>query len=271
MTNETLTLILILLPVGLAAGFIAGLLGVGGGFIIVPCLFFALHGLGIADDGAMHIAVGTSLASIIVTSISSFRAHLRRDAVDRGVLRVWGPFVAAGAFLGAEMASQMKGPVLTAIFGTLALLIALQMSLSSPDKPWRPEPPAKPWWMTIGGLIGFISALLGIGGGSLTVPALVLTGTPIHRAVGTASAVGLVVAVPGTIGMIAGGWEDSGGPAMALGHVSLLALAVIAPLTVLTAPLGARAAHALPVKALKRIFALVLAITGGKMLMSLIG
>ena len=256
-----------LLVTGAIAGILAGLLGVGGGIVIVPVLFLLFNALEIPDTVAMHVAVATSLSTIILTSISSARAHHRRGAVDPDLLRLWAPFIFAGAGFGGYVSQYIKAGYLTAIFGGVALLVALNMA--NPKKfviaDSLPENPVKNG--TIGGIIGTFSALMGIGGGTLTVPTLTLFSVPVHRAVGTAAAFGFIIAVPATLGFIYAGWGVEGRPPLSLGYVSIPAALIIFSATILTAPQGARLAHAINPQALKIAFAVFLAITSIRMLM----
>jgi uncharacterized membrane protein YfcA len=260
-----------LLATGVAAGFIAGLLGVGGGIVIVPVLYFVLGALGVDEEVKMHVAVGTSLSTIVFTSFASFRAHSRRGAVDFELLRSWAPGIVAGVIIGSFLASVFSGDVLTAIFGTIALIVAIYMAFSKPE--WRVFSglPTGILKHAVAAVIGAVSALMGIGGGTLSVPTLTLCGYPIHRAVGTAAAIGFAIGVPGTIGFIIAGWGREGLPPLSLGYVSLLGLILILPTSMLLAPWGARAAHALPVRGLRIAFAVFLALTSARMLYSVWG
>jgi uncharacterized membrane protein YfcA len=260
-----------LLATGVAAGFIAGLLGVGGGIVIVPVLYFVLGALGVDEEVKMHVAVGTSLSTIVFTSFSSLRAHSRKGAVDFELLRSWAPGIVAGVIIGSFLASVFSGDVLTAIFGTIALIVAIYMAFSKPE--WRVFSglPTGILKHAVAAVIGTVSALMGIGGGTLSVPTLTLCGYPIHRAVGTAAAIGFAIGVPGTIGFIIAGWGREGLPPLSLGYVSLLGLILILPTSILLAPWGARAAHALPVRGLRIAFAAFLALTSARMLYSVWG
>jgi len=256
---------LALLLTGCFSGFLAGLLGVGGGIVVVPVLFQIFTSLDVADAVRMHLAVGTSLATIIVTSLASVRAHWRRGAVDLDLLRRWGPGIFVGVVAGTIVAGFVDGAVLTAVFAVVALVVALNMALARPSFRLAERVPHGLAATPIPLGIGFVSTLMGIGGGTLSVPILSLCGYPIHRAVGTASAVGFIIGVPGAIGFVIGGWGEAGLPPGSLGYVSLIGLGLILPTSMLFAPLGARAAHALPVRGLKRVFAFFLAVTAIRM------
>lgn len=257
--------------VGCASGFLAGLLGVGGGIIVVPVLY---HVLGVFDvDLALraHIAVGTSLATIIPTSFQSIRAHRARGAVDGNVLRWWGPFVGIGVLIGVAIAGSVSGAVLTAVFGIVAAVVAAYMLLTREG--WHPISglPSRPGQAALATSIGTISTMMGIGGGTLTVPVLSVFSYPVRRAVGTASVVGLIIAVPGTLGYILNGWGKAGLPPLSLGYVNIAGFLAIVATSMWFAPLGARAAHAIEPKHLRKAFGVFLSITAVKMLSDTIG
>lgn len=243
-----------MLATGAVAGVLAGLFGIGGGIVIVPVLETSLGLVGVDPSIRMHIAVGTSLATIIPTSISSARAHHGRGAVDVDIVRRWAVFVLAGALLGAWIAAQVHSRVLALVFATLAFLVALKMLFFPGSRNLAEEVPRGPIVAVIPTSIGCFSSMMGIGGGTFSVMVLSLFNTPIHRAVGTAALFGLVISVPGMLGFVAAGWGDPRLPAGSLGFVNLLGFACIAPVTVLAAPLGARIAHAFSARRLNMAF-----------------
>jgi uncharacterized membrane protein YfcA len=251
---------------GVAAGLLAGLLGVGGGIVIVPTLEFAFAMFGVPPEVRMHLAVGTSLASIIPTAISSSKAHRRLGAVDDAIARRWAPAIAAGSATGAVVAAMVRGSVLSAVFGTVAVTVAAKMLLPLDGRRVVDDVPRSRWTLLVPGAIGMISSMMGIGGGSLSVPALTLMGQPIHRAVGTSAWLGLWIALPAAIGFVIAGWGAAGLPAFSAGYVNLLAVAVLLPATMLAAPFGARAAHRLPRRILSASFGGFLLVVGGRML-----
>jgi uncharacterized membrane protein YfcA len=261
----------LLLLTGAVAGLLAGLLGVGGGIVIVPVLFWGLGALGFPVETRMTIAVATSLATIIPTSIASARSHHRKENVDMGLVRGWGPFVVGGALAGGLLSFVLDGDDLTLVFGAVALAVALNMAVprTLTISGRLPEGPLTQG--SIAGGIGLFSALMGIGGGSLTVPALSLFRVPTHRAVGTAAAFGLLIAVPGAVGFVASGWGAAARPPLSLGWVNLPAAAVITSATVFTAPLGARLAARLPAGRLRLAFAVFLGVTAARMLWTALG
>ena len=259
----------VLIVTGCIAGILAGLLGVGGGIIVVPVLFTMLGLINIDESVRMHVAVGTSLASIVITSIISARAHHRRGAVDTGLLKRWGIWILFGSVAGTLIAGAVDGPVLSMVFAFVALAVALYMATTSAEFRIRDTLPAGLAGKISGFVIGGLSAMMGIGGGTLCVPYFNAFGFPVHRAVGTAAAIGLVIALPATIGFVATGWGIPALPDASVGHVNLLGLILIAPFTSLTAPLGVRLAHRLSARTLKLLFALFLFATSARMMVAL--
>ncbi len=243
-----------MLATGCIAGVLAGLFGIGGGIVIVPMLEAVLGYLGVDPAIRMHVAVATSLATIIPTSISSARAHYRRGAVDLDIVRRWAAYVLIGALLGAWIASALDSRALAVVFATVSLFVAIRMVFFPGTKQLTQSVPRTPWIIPIPVSIGVISTMMGIGGGVLSVMTLRLFNEQIHRAVGTAALFGLVISLPGTVGFMVTGIGDARVPAGTLGYVSLLGFAFIAPATVLFAPLGARIAHAFSARQLSMAF-----------------
>ena len=264
---ESLWLIVLLyLALGAFAGVMAGLLGVGGGLIIVPVLAWIFRGQQMADTVIMHVAIGTSLATIIITSISSVRAHHQRGAVLWPVFWRLTPGIVLGAWLGAVVADALPSIVLSKVFAVFVLAMAAQMGFGAKPAPHR-ELPGRPGMWTAGGVIGAVSAIVGIGGGSLTVPFLTWCNIAIRQAVATSAACGLPIALAGALGFIVTGWSNPDLPAWSLGYVYGPALVGIAIISMLSAPLGARLAHTLPTETLKKVFAVFLALVGIEMLL----
>lgn len=242
----------------------------GGGIVVVPALFHLFTQIGIDPAVRMHLAVGTSLATIVATAGRSAASHRRRGAVDEVLLRSWIAPVFAGVLAGSLFAPLASGAVLTGVFAVVALAVALHMVFGRES--WRladalPEGATR---HAIGAGIGFVSLLMGIGGGTLGVPILTLFGVPIHRAVGTAAGLGLVVGLPGTLVFAASGLGAPGLPPFSIGYVNALGFALIVPATFAMAPHGARLAHAAPQRALRRIFAAFLGLTSARMLAGLL-
>lgn len=259
---------LVYLSLGAVAGILAGLMGIGGGLVIVPMLVFCFMGLGIPHEHIMHIALGTSLASIIFTSISSFMAHHRRGAVHWDIVRRIVPGIIVGTLFGAYIASLLTTNLLKGFFGIFLFYVALQFLLDKKPKPTR-ELPGMVGMFSAGNGIGIVSSLMGIGGGTLSVPFMIWCNIPIHNAIGTSAAIGFPIAVAGTVGYILTGQGATDLPSASFGYVYFPALIGIVCASMLTAPLGARLAHWLPVSKLKRIFAVLLMVVGTKMIFSL--
>lgn len=267
--QDMLLLAGILALAGCFSGFLAGLLGVGGGIVVVPALFHVLGAFDVPLDIRMHVAIGTSLGSIVPTSLISLKSHHKRGAVDWPLLKSWAPWIALGVVIGSLVASYAKGTTLTLTFAVMALLIAGYLAFARADYHIAKSLPASPWRQLICIAIGGFSAMMGIGGGSFTVPTLALCSYPIRRAVGTASAVGLLIAVPGAISFVITGWGTAGLPEFSLGYVNVLAVAMLVPGSLVCAPLGARVAHTMPGGILRKFFALFLLATSTRMFYSL--
>ena len=255
---------------GLVSGTLAGLLGVGGGIVIVPVLFNIFPFLSIPEAVQMKLAVGTSLATIIPTSIQSSRKHFAKGAIDMPLLKSLIPSIAVGVVLGTLLALWLKGPALSAVFATIALLVALNMGFTGVDFKIRDRFPTGVARQAIGTFIGAISAMMGIGGGTVGVPILSMFGTAIRSAVATASVFGLIISIPATIGFIWGGWNETLTPPLSLGYVNLIGFALIVPTSLLSTPWGVHLAHTIPPLALKRAFAIFLALTAIRMFYGLI-
>lgn len=243
-----------MLATGCVAGVLAGLFGIGGGIIIVPVLELTLGFVGVDAAIRMHIAVATSLATIIPTSLASARAHAKRQAVDFSIVKRWALFVLAGALLGAWIAAQVHSRVLAMLFATVAVLVAVKMLFFPESRNLTDSVPRGPLVAVIPATIGCLSSMMGIGGGTFSVMTLTMFNLPIHRAIGTAALLGLVISLPGTAGFIIAGWFDTRVPPASLGYVNLIGFALLVPATVLTAPLGAKIAHACSQRKLSMLF-----------------
>jgi uncharacterized protein len=257
------------LLLGAIAGFFAGLLGVGGGAIMVPVLALMFAAQGFPDVHLMHLALGTSMAAIVFTSISSLRAHHRHGAVQWPIVKSIAPGILLGTFAGAQLASLIPTRPLAIFFTVFMSYIAFQMLANIKPKPARQLPGAIGMF-AVGGGIGAISALVAIGGGSLSVPFMSWCNVKMHNAIGTSAAIGFPIAVAGTIGYLAGGWSATELPPLSFGYIYLPALAACVAVSMLTAPLGAKAAHRLPVATLKKIFAGVILLLLAKMVHGLL-
>lgn len=255
-----------LIAAGLFAGFVGGLFGIGGGVVVVPALYFVFTALGVDEAVRMHVAVGTSLSTIVSTSWRSLATHRKAGAVDFDVLRTWGPWITTGALLGAAAAGFATTTTLLIVFGAGLFLIALQIGLGNPDWRLANDLPRCAARAGIAGGLGFFSALMGIGGGAIGVTVMTLCGKPIHRAVATASGFGVAIAAPAAIGYALAGWGREGLPPWSLGFISVPGFLVLAALTAITAPIGARLAHRLLQQTLKRAFAVFLGLVALNML-----
>ncbi|MDW3205106.1 MAG: sulfite exporter TauE/SafE family protein [Alphaproteobacteria bacterium] len=256
---------LALLATGAVAGTLAGLLGVGGGIVIVPILFLLLPAFGVPESVRMHLAVGTSLATIVPTGLVSAQSHWKRGGVDIDLLKLLGPWVILGVAIGIVVGTRAGGDTLKIIFAAVALLVSIHMGVGREGWTVAKSLPAWPGRAVIGGWIGGFSVVMGIGGGTLGVPTLSAFNVPIRRAVGTAAALGPVIALPGVIGFVISGFGNPDLPPFSLGYANLLAFAVIVPATIAFAPLGAKLAHTIPPKLLRRLFALFLFVTSCRM------
>lgn len=262
----SLLLIAQLAALGLATGFLAGLLGIGGGMLMVPFVTYLLGQQQVAPDLAVKMAIATSMATILFTSISSVRAHHQRGAVRWDlVLRLAPGIVLGGIVASLGVFALLKGSFLAIFFGVFVSFSALQMFLDRKPAPTR-QMPGTGGQVAAGSAIGFLSGLVGAGGGFISVPFMVWCNVPIRNAVATSAALGFPIALSNVLGYVVGGQSVPGLPPASWGYVWLPALAVIASCSVLTAPLGARSAHGLPVHLLKRVFALLLLSLAGYML-----
>lgn len=256
-----------MLGAGLFAGFAAGIFGIGGGFVVVPALFVVLPLLGGTHDAIAHVAIGTSAATIIVTSIRSLLAHAKRGAVEFEVLKAWAPWIILGDGLGVLLAGHVDGRILTMIFAVGVFLMSLNFLLPKVGgKVISDEMPSGIARVGIAGGLGTFSALLGIGGGTIAIMVMTLCGRSIHRAIATASGVGTLIAIPSAIGFALIGLKETGLPWGSLGFVNVPATLAIASMSILTAPLGVAAAHSLPAGLLKRVFGVYLVIIAFVML-----
>ncbi|EXS70226.1 sulfite exporter TauE/SafE family protein [Sphingobium sp. Ant17] len=251
--------LLSMLAAGLFAGFAAGIFGIGGGFVVVPALFVVLPLLGGTPEAIAHVAIGTSAATIIVTSIRSLLSHAKRGAVEFEILKSWAPWIILGDGVGVLLAGHVDGHILTMIFAGGVFLMSLNFLLPKVgDKVISQDMPSGIARVGIAGGLGTFSALLGIGGGTIAIMVMTLCGRSIHRAIATASGVGTLIAIPSAIGFALIGLKESGLPWGSLGYVNVPATLAIASMSVLTAPLGVAVAHALPAKPLKKIFGVYL-------------
>ncbi|MEO7151981.1 MAG: sulfite exporter TauE/SafE family protein [Burkholderiaceae bacterium] len=252
-------LVLELLALGAATGYVAGLLGVGGGMLMVPFMTLLLTSRGMPAQHVVKMALATSLATICFTSIASVRAHARQGAVRWDLVRLLAPGILLGGLLGAQLAIALPARLLAVLFALFVSVSAVQMILNKKPSPTR-RLPGGVGLFGVGGGIGAVSALVGAGGAFLSVPFMIACNLPIHTAVATAAAVGFPIALAGTVGYAIGGWSLADMPAGTVGYLYVPALLTIAAASVLTAPMGARMAHRLDVAQLKRVFAALLVV-----------
>jgi uncharacterized membrane protein YfcA len=243
---------------------------VGGGGVIVPVMYQALGALGFSEAVTMHVSLGSSLAIIVPTSIRSFRAHKARGAVDMSILRSWMIPVPLGVAAASAVAASVSGAGLRAIFAAVAFIVAIRLIFNRES--WRigNEVPGGPIRALAGAFIGFLSTLMGVGGGVLSNTFMTVYGRPIHQAVATAAGVGILIAIPGTLGYILAGWGAEGLPPFSLGYVNLLAIAIVMPLSLFMAPFGVRIAHALSKRQLETGFGIFLLLMSARFAYSLL-
>lgn len=263
-------LIIALATLGCVAGVLAGLLGIGGGIVLVPGLLYIFQALGMESESLIHVCVGTSLALIIPNGLMSARSHWKKDAVDMHLVKVIGVGILLGVAIGTVIADNLAGPSLQLVFACAVVVLAVLMIVDPSRFKFFKAMPPNPWPSAAGTVIGAISSLIGIGGGTLSVPFMTLSTVPIHRAIGTASALGVVIAVPATLGFMYIGLGEEGRPPFSLGYVNGLAWLLILPTSLLSVKLGVWLAHKAPVKMMKRIFAVFLVIVAVKMWMDIL-
>jgi uncharacterized membrane protein YfcA len=268
--GEAALLVLVLLGAGVLTGFLAGLLGIGGGGILVPVLYEVFGALDVDDGVRMHLAVGTSLAVIIPTSFRSFAGHRAKGAVDMGLVRSMALAVVAGVIFGAVLARFSDKTVLQGIWVGAATLISLKLYLGLQKWQLGETVPGQPFRAIYGGLVGLVSSLMSVGGGVFISSLMTLYGQSMQRGVATASAFGLLISIPGTLGFVWAGWGAEGVLPGSLGYVNLLAALLIIPTSVLAAPIGVRIAHRVSRRKLELAFAVFLSVVGVRFLIDLI-
>lgn len=253
--NLLMTLAAMMIALGCISGLLAGLLGVGGGIVTVPGLYYSLTMLGYAPENIMHVAVGSSLGLIVLTGLSSARAHYKRGSVDLALLKSWGPVIFIGVLYGAWLSSQMSGEELVTFFSYTIFCIAIYMACSKEEPKKSAYKFLQDLKYPIGFGIGAVSSLMGIGGATLSVPSLTLFKTPMRSAVGTAAAIGLIIAIPGVISYIVIGQGQENLPPFTYGYVNLPSILLAAPAAMLMAPVGAHISHKISPIWLRRVFA----------------
>lgn len=250
---------------GAIAGILAGLFGIGGGAVLVPVLVEFLRLQGVAPEVLTHIAIGTSLTIIVPTSIRSFRSHMARGAPDTALLRRWAIWVPLGVIIASLVVADISGDMLKIIFGAVIVIVAIKMLANRKDWSLSSELPRPPVTNGVGFGIGFISALMGIGGGNLNNMFMTSFGRPIHQAVATSAGLGMLIAIPGVLGYIYAGWGNPALPPLSLGYISLIAVALIMPTSLLFAPIGVRLAHGLSKRQMEVAFGIFLLLVALRM------
>lgn len=259
---------LMLAAAGMVSGFLAGLLGIGGGIITIPVLFFVFGELGTPIEWRMHAAIGTSLAIIIATNVSSVRAHHKKAGVNWELAKTWAPAIVVGTVAGSFFATTLKTIELVYTFATIAGLLAVKMMLPFDKLKLGSAPPSGVYKYVNPAVIGFFSAIMGIGGGSFSVPYMTLYGVKIHTAVGTASLLGLFISLTGSIGYLATGETIANLPGGFLGFIHWPSALVVSLTAVVMAPVGARVAHMLPKALLSLVFGIFLIVAIARMISS---
>lgn len=269
-TADIVYFIILLLAAGGLAGILAGLFGVGGGAVLVPVFFQAFGALGVDQLVVMHVSVGTSLAIIVPTSIRSFLAHIKHDAVDFDVIKKWLIVVPLGVFTASYLASIASSEMLRLVFASIAMVLAVRMLFNRPGWRLADDLPKGILRVGVGYFLGLFSALMGIGGGVFNNTFMTLFGRPLHQAVATSSGVGILISIPGLIGYIAAGWGKSNLPPYSTGFVNWPAVLLIIPITLLLAPFGAKLAHKMDKRHLEIGFGIFLTIVALRFFSSLI-
>lgn len=264
-------LALMMAATGAITGVLAGLFGVGGGAILVPVMIEVLNLQGVDPALHAHIAVGTSLAVIIPTSIQSFRAHLARGAPDVALLKRWAWATPLGVVVASFFVAYVSGDVLKGVFVVIALLISVKMLFNRESWTLGADLPGEPARSGVGFGIGFLSTFMGIGGGNINNVFMTAFGRPIHQAIATSAGLGLLIALPGAVGYIIAGWGVADRPPLSLGFVSLIAFALITPIAFATAPIGARLAHGMAKRTLEIAFGVFLLTVSARFLFSIFG
>lgn len=270
MSPELIQLGIAMVFAGAVSGLLAGLFGIGGGAVMVPVLYEVFGFIGVDDSVRMHVAVASSIAIIVPTSLRSFMSHLKRGAVDTELLKGWVAVVPAGSVAAAVVAAFISGAAMKGVFAVLALLVGLRMIFNRQDLRLGDEVPGNPARALIGGAIGFFSTLMGVGGGVMNNTFMTLYGRPIREAVATSSGVGVLISIPAMLGYAFSGWGAAGVPPFSVGFISLPAIAAIIPVSVIAAPLGVKLAHALPARALEIAFGCFLLFVAARFALSLL-
>lgn len=268
-TGDHIAIVCALAVAGVVAGFLAGLLGIGGGGVLVPVLYEVFGLLGVASENQMHLALGTTMAILAPTTVRSFAGHYAKGSVDMVLWRRFAPWTLVGVGVGIITAHVATGTGLKWVWIIASAVVAVKLALGREDWTLGQSLPRKPWLETAFFSFGWLSTLMSIGGGTFVVPYLTLYGRTILSAVSSAASFGPLIAVPGVLGYIWAGWGVESGLPATLGYVSLAAAVLIAPLSVLAAPFGVRAAHGVDRRTLEVCFAVFLAVVSFRFIWSL--
>lgn len=274
--DQALALAGALLVAGALTGVLSGLFGVGGGAVLVPVLYEVFGFAGIEESIRLPLAIGTSLAVIIPTSIRSFRAHFSRDAVDMTILRRWAVPILVGVAIGAVIARYADPWVFLAVFAAVSVVNAIKLLFGKES--WRLAEELPSIWpmRIIGSVIGLLSSLMGVGGGVMATMIQTLCGRALLNSIATSSGVGVLISIPATLGYIYAGWPKMDAaphllPPFSLGYISLIGVGLLLPMTVLTAPIGVRIAHAIPKRSLEVGFGVFLLLVSARFISALLG
>lgn len=277
--SQVIPFLTVLVIAGLVAGLLAGVFGIGGGAVLVPVFYQMFGELGVDESVRMHLSVGTSLAIVVPTSLRSFTSHLKRGDVDRDLLRAWVVAVPVGVIFASLITAFISGAGLRIIFAIIVVVVGFKLLFAKDS--WRlgDELPGNPAISLIGGVIGFFSTFMGIGGGVINNTFMTLFGRPLHQAVSTSSGVGVLISLPGVIGyVLAGMWAESqagtqgmGVPALTIGFVNFATVFLIIPITLIVTPFGVKAAHALSRRQLEIMFGIFMFLVAGRFFYSLAG
>ncbi|MCF3639893.1 sulfite exporter TauE/SafE family protein [Rhizobium sp. TRM95111] len=268
---DLLVFALLLVASGVLSGLLAGIFGIGGGAVLVPVFYQVFGYLDVAETVRMHLAVGSSLAIIVPTSLRSFLSHHARGVVDTALLRGWIVAVPLGAILAALIAAKASSEELRLIFAGIAVIVAVRMLFNRPSWRFGTDLPRNPWTWLVGVLIGILSGLMGIGGGVLNNTFMSLYGRPMHQAVATSAGVGVLISIPGLFGYVWAGLGETALPPFSTGFINWIAVALIVPMTLVVTPYGVQIAHAMSKRQLEIGFGVFLLLVACRFLFSVYG
>lgn len=263
---EYIPLVMALFGIAATGGFLAGLLGIGGGLIFVPGLYYTMTLLGYNPDTMMHVAVGTSMAMIVANGLTSTRGHWKKGAVNTDIAKKLGLGIFVGVVIGTLIADYISGESLKVIFAVVLALLSILMFIDPAKYSLRENLPKQPFLSMCGTISGAVSTLMGVGGGVMNVPLMTLCRIPVHTAVGTSAALGLIISIPATAGFIIIGLGVDGRPPFSLGYINLLAWSIIVPVSIIAVPFGVRVAHNVSRNSLRHLFAIFMVFIAARMI-----